>query len=144
MGMAALIWFVAALALIAAEVLSGDFVLLMLGLGGLLGAGSALVSDNVYIQVAVFAVASVGLLGVVRPALKKRFLSGPDHKTNADALIGAHAVVLSTVDLQGGQVKLGGDVWSARSFIEGQVLEPGARVTVVEIAGATAVVSAEV
>ncbi|QFU90059.1 NfeD family protein [Amycolatopsis sp. YIM 10] len=141
--MAALIWFVAGLALIAAEVLSGDFVLLMLGLGGLLGAGSALITDNVYVQVAVFAVASVGLLGVVRPALKRRFLSGPDHKTNADALIGAQAVVLSTVDIQSGQVKLGGDVWSARCFTEGQVLEPGTRVTVVEISGATAVVSAE-
>ncbi|WP_216204501.1 NfeD family protein [Amycolatopsis aidingensis] len=140
---AALIWLIIGVALIVAEVLSGDFVLLMLGLGALAGAGSAALSGNIFIDVAVFAVASVGLLVLARPALKRRFLSGPGVKTNADALVGASAVVLATVDTHGGQVKLAGDVWSARSFLEGQVIQPGTSVTVVEIAGATAVVSAE-
>ncbi|GAB3484372.1 NfeD family protein [Amycolatopsis cihanbeyliensis] len=140
---AALIWLIIGVALIVAEVLSGDFVLLMLGLGALAGAGSAALTGNAFVDVAVFAVASIGLLVLARPALKRRFLSGPGVKTNADALVGANAIVLSTVDTHGGQVKLAGDVWSARSFLEGQVIQPGASVTVVEIAGATAVVSAE-
>ncbi|RZQ66015.1 NfeD family protein [Amycolatopsis suaedae] len=141
--MVALIWLLAGIALIAAEVLSGDFVLLMIGLGALFGAGAEAITGNLYIDVAVFAVASVGLLVLVRPALKRRFLSGPDVKTNTDALVGASAVVLATVDVQSGQVKLAGDVWSARAQTEGLVLEPGTKVTVVEISGATAVVSAE-
>ncbi|SFQ54954.1 Membrane protein implicated in regulation of membrane protease activity [Amycolatopsis arida] len=140
---AALIWLVVGIALIVAEVLSGDFVLLMLGLGALAGAGSAAISGNPVVDVAVFAVASVGLLVLARPALKRRFLAGPGVKTNTDALVGAQAVVLSTVDAHGGQVKLAGDVWSARSFADGQVIQPGTAVTVVEISGATAVVSAE-
>jgi membrane protein implicated in regulation of membrane protease activity len=78
-----------------------------------------------------------------RPALKRRFLSGPGVKTNSEALIGAQAVVLSTVDFGGGRVKLAGDIWSARSMHEGTPIEPGTTVTVVEIAGATAVVSAD-
>ncbi|WP_199432085.1 NfeD family protein [Qaidamihabitans albus] len=140
---AALIWLIIGIGLMVAEVLSGDFVLLMLGAGALFGAGSAALSGNPFIDVGVFAVSSVGLLVLARPALKRKFLSGPGVKTNTEALVGAQAVVLSTVDPHGGQVKLAGDVWSARSFADGQVIQPGTSVTVVEISGATAVVSAE-
>lgn len=138
----ALIWLAAGVALMVAEVLSGDLVLIMLGVGALAGGASASLTGQTPIDVAVFAVVSVGLLVLARPALKRRFLAGPSVKTNTEALVGAEAVVTSTVDLDGGQVKLGGEVWSARSYSEDQRMEPGERVTVVEISGATAVVSA--
>ncbi len=68
---AAVIWLIAGLALIAAEVLSGEFVLLMLGGGALAAAGaSALVGGGPLLGVGVFAVASVLLLFAVRPALR--------------------------------------------------------------------------
>jgi membrane protein implicated in regulation of membrane protease activity len=106
----ALVWLIAAIVLIAAEVLSGDFVLVMLGLGALAGAGSAAITGNPLIDVLVFAVASAGLIWIARPALKRRFLHGPDVKTGIDALIGARAIVLSTVDTHTGRIKIGGDV----------------------------------
>lgn len=103
-----------------------------------------MLTGNLFIDVAVFAVASVGMLALVRPALKRRFLAGPTHHTGIEALIGARAVVLSTVDFEAGQVKLAGDVWSARSMSEHlPPIQPGTSVTVVEISGATAVVAAE-
>lgn len=139
----ALIWLIAGILLIIAELLSGDLFLLMVGVGALFGAGSAALTGNPFIDVTVFAVASVGMLVLVRPVLKRRFLAGPDFKTNTDALIGARAVVVSTVDVESGQVKLAGDVWSARSMTEGEPIAPGTPVTVVEISGATAVVSTE-
>ncbi|HVV07735.1 NfeD family protein [Amycolatopsis sp.] len=139
----ALIWLIVGIALMVAEVVSGDFVLLMLGGGALVGAGAALFTGNAVIDVIVFAVASAALLWLARPALKKRFLHGPDVKTGIEALVGTKGVALSTVDGDGGQVKLGGDVWSARSLAEGEAIEPGTRVTVVQISGATAVVSPE-
>lgn len=139
---AALVWLIVGLVLMMAEVLSGDFVLIMLGIAALAGAGGAALTDNIVVEVAVFAVVSVGLLVLGRPALKRRFLGGPGVRTNTDALIGAHAVVLSTVDTVNGRIKLAGDVWSARSLSEGHSIEPGTTVTVVEIAGATAVVAA--
>jgi len=140
----ALIWLIAGIVLIAAEVLSGDFVLLMLGLGALIGAGSAVITGNAVIDVIVFAVASAGLIWLARPALKKRFLHGPAIRTGIESLIGAHGVVLSTVDGgEGGRIKLAGDVWSARSHVEDERIEPGTKVTVIEIAGATAVVCPE-
>jgi membrane protein implicated in regulation of membrane protease activity len=140
---AALVWLIVGLALIVAEVVSGDFVLVMLGLGALFAAGSAALTGNAFIDVAVFALSSVGLIFGVRPVLKRRFLAGAGVKTNSEALVGARAVVLSTVDIADGRVKLAGDIWSARSMHEGELIEPGTSVTVVEISGATVIVSAE-
>jgi membrane protein implicated in regulation of membrane protease activity len=140
---AALIWLIVGILLMVAEVLSGDLVLIMLGIGALVGAGSAQLTGGDIIDVGVFAVVSVGLLVLARPALKRRFLIVPSVKTNTDALIGAHATVLATVDVHGGQIKIGGETWSARCLSEGQRIEPGTKVTVVEISGATAIISAE-
>ncbi|EIE99100.1 NfeD family protein [Saccharomonospora glauca] len=138
---AAIIWLIVGLVLVAAEVLSGDFVLVMLGIGALAGAGSAALSGNPIVDVLVFAVSSVALIVLARPALKRRFLSGTGVRTNTEALLGTSAVTLSVVNSDGGQVKLAGEVWSARSLTN-EVIEPGTTVTVVEISGATAVVSA--
>ncbi|GAB2997167.1 NfeD family protein [Amycolatopsis acidiphila] len=139
----ALIWLIAGIVLMAAEVVSGDLVLLMLGGGALVGAASAAFTGNPVIDVIVFAVASTALLWLARPALKRRFLHGPEIRMGPEALIGTHGVVVSAVNGDGGQVKLGGDLWSARSVAEGQRIEPGTKVTVVQIAGATAVVVPE-
>jgi membrane protein implicated in regulation of membrane protease activity len=140
--MAALIWLIGGIVLIAAEVLSGDFFLLMLGVGALSGAISEMIFGNTLISLGVFALSSIGLVTFARPWLKAKF-HGPIVPDNVQALIGGKATVLSTVDDSGGQVKLNGEVWSARAFDDKQVLEPGTSVTVVEIAGATAIVWAE-
>ncbi|WP_197319802.1 NfeD family protein [Saccharomonospora sp. NB11] len=138
---AAIIWLIVGLVLVVAEVLSGDFVLVMLGLGALAGAASAALTGNPIIDVLVFAVSSAGLIVLARPALKRKLLSGTNVPMHTDALLGTTAVTVSTVDGSGGQVKLAGEVWSARSLTDTDVIPPGTTVTVVEIAGATAVVS---
>ena len=56
------------------------------------------------------------------------------------ALVGRDALVTQQVDAHSGQVKLAGEIWSARSFDDREVIEPGVKVHVVEIDGATAVV----
>jgi membrane protein implicated in regulation of membrane protease activity len=141
--MAALFWLIGGIALIAAEMLSGDFFLLMVGVGALAGAGSEWIFGNTLVSAAVFALVSIGLVTFARPWLKRR-MHGELVHTNADALIGRKAVAVSAVDGKGGQVRLDGDVWSARAFDDNQAIEPGTSVTVVEIAGATAVVLADV
>lgn len=132
-------WLIGGFALIAAEMLSGDFFLLMVGVGGLAGAGAEWIFGNTLVSCAVFAVVSIGLVTFARPWLKRR-LHGELVQTNADALIGRKAVAVSAVDGHSGQVRLDGDVWSARAFDAKQAISPGDSVTVVEIAGATAVV----
>jgi membrane protein implicated in regulation of membrane protease activity len=140
MAMAALLWLIAGLLLIAAEVISGELMLVMLGVGGLAAAGTAALGAPVVVQVLVFAIASIGLVTVARPVLRRRLHVGDHHRTNTEALVGGKAIVVSTVDASGGQVKLSGEVWSARAFDETQVLEPGRTVIVMDISGATAVV----
>jgi membrane protein implicated in regulation of membrane protease activity len=137
----ALIWLIAALALAGAEALTGDLFLLMLGGGALAAAGSSLVFDDLWIHGAVFAVVSVLLLLLVRPALRKHFMSGTGLPEPIKALEGKAALVLDRVGRHEGQVKLDGEVWTARALNEADVFEAGDHVTVVKIDGATAVVS---
>ncbi|MQA09961.1 MAG: NfeD family protein [Pseudonocardiaceae bacterium] len=141
--MVALIWLLAGVVLIGAEVLSGDFVLLMLGIGALGAAGAAVLDAHLLVTLVVFAAVSIGLITIARPALKRRMHAGDEVKTNVQALVGSKATVVARVDAHRGQVKIGGDTWSARSYDDTQVIEPGQSVTVMDISGATAVVWSE-
>lgn len=140
---AAVIWLIVALVLAAAEVLSGEFVLLMLGGGALAAAGvSAFLTDPI-IGVIVFVIAAPLLVFAVRPALRRRLERGIDPSVmHHKALIGGPATVIARVDGHGGRVKIGGDVWSARAYDGDEVIEEGQQVTVIEITGATALVVA--
>ncbi|MEV0089016.1 NfeD family protein [Saccharopolyspora sp. NPDC050642] len=141
--MVALLWLIAGVVLIGAEVVSGELVLLMLGLAAIGAAGAAALGVPLGVDAAVFALLGLGLIFVARPALKRRLNRGLELKTNVEALIGKKAVVESTVDATRGRVRINGDVWSARAFDETQVLETGQTVMVMDISGATAVVWAE-
>ncbi|HXB87966.1 NfeD family protein [Mycobacterium sp.] len=138
---AAVIWLIVALALAGAEALTGDMFLLMLSGGALAAAGSSWLLDlPVWTDGAVFLVISVLLLLLVRPALRRRLTPAKDLPTGVKALEGKNALVLDRVARDEGQVKLGGQVWTARPLNEGDVFEPGELVTVMHIDGATAVV----
>ena len=139
--MSALIWVIAALLLVGAEALSGELVLLMLA-GG---AASAAVVDAIadtpaWVEGVVFAVVSIMLLGTVRPVVRRHLRRGPTVSMNVQALEGKSATVVSTVDDQDGQVRIEGDLWTARPLNQHDVYETGEKVTVMRIDGATALV----
>jgi membrane protein implicated in regulation of membrane protease activity len=138
---AALVWLIAALVLAGAEVLTGDFSLLMLGGGALAAAGTEwLFGGPIWLDGVVFLVVSVLLLVGVRPALRRRLIAGKGLPEPVKALEGKNALVLDRVARHEGQVKLDGEVWTARPYNDDDVYEPGDLVTVVHIDGATAVV----
>ncbi len=138
----ALIWLIAALALAGAEALTGDLFLLMLSGGALAAAGTSYALDwPIWADGLVFLVVSVLLLVLVRPALRRRFTEGTGLPEPAKALEGKSALVLDRVARHEGQVKLDGEIWTARPYSDDDVYEPGDHVTVVHIDGATAVVS---
>jgi membrane protein implicated in regulation of membrane protease activity len=142
--MAALLWLLFGVALVLAEVLSGDFVLVMLGVGGLAAALADVVGGSLLADAIVFAATTLVGLFAVRPFLRSRLMAGGhDHRTGIEALKGVQAVVVSTVDEHDGRVRIKGEVWSARSFEPTQRLEPGRQVIVMDISGATAIVWAE-
>jgi membrane protein implicated in regulation of membrane protease activity len=135
-----LIWLIAALGLAGAEALTGDLFLLMLSGGALAAVASSLLVDNYVVDGVVFLVVSILLLLLVRPALRRRFASGPGLLDPAKALEGKSALVLDKVARHEGQVKLDGEVWTARPLNDNDVYEAGDHVTVMRIDGATAVV----
>ncbi|MFE3543354.1 NfeD family protein [Nocardia sp. NPDC059177] len=139
--MAALVWLIAGIVLAAAEMLTGDLTLLMLGVAALGTAGvSAAAGLPLWGDALVFgAVAGVLFLGV-RPVLRRRFGTPPPIPTNVDALTGKSALVLEDVAAHSGRVKLGGEVWTARPLDPNDVYETGVTVYVMKIDGATAVV----
>src|SRR5690349_12682277 len=125
----ALIWLIAALALAGAEALTGDLFLLMLGGGALAAAGSSLVFEDLWVHGAVFAVVSLLLLVLVRPALRRHFMSGTGLPEPVKALEGKAALVLDRVGRHEGQVKLEGEIWTARPLNETDTFEAGDHVT---------------
>lgn len=140
---AALVWLIVALVMAAAEVLSGEFVLLMLGGGALAAAGLSALVGGPLVGVITFVIVAPLLVFAVRPALRRRLERGIDPSVmHHKALIGGSALVIARVDAHGGRVKIGGDVWSARAFDDDEVIEEGRQVTVMEIRGATALVLA--
>ncbi|WP_303325405.1 NfeD family protein, partial [Actinomyces radicidentis] len=111
------------------------------------GSAAAALGAPFWAQVVVFAVVSTLLLGTVRPWIKGRWAaSAPNMRTNVDAQIGREATALTALDAHGGRVRLGGEEWSARlaespgGYGAPARLQPGARVRVVSIDGAVAVV----
>lgn len=109
--------------------------------GGALAASLVgLLGGNVLLQVISFLVVSVALLGAVRPVVRRHMSPGIGARTGVAALIGQSAVVLERVDAHNGQVKLAGEVWTARPYDPSLVIEAGQPVSVMEIKGATALV----
>ena len=134
-------WAIAAAILAAGEAASAALVLGPLAVSAGLTALVAAAGADPAVQLAVFAVTSLLTIGVLRPIAKRHMKTPPHMRTGTAALIGESATVLEQVNRDGGRVKIGGEVWSARSYDEDQVLLPGDRVEVLKIDGATALVS---
>ena len=133
-------WLVIAAALTGGEILTLGFFLGPIALAALLATLVAVAGGSLPLQVATFAAGSVASLAIVRPIARRHMRTPPSIRTGTAALIGSRAVVLDRVDADSGRVKIGGEVWSARAYDEDDVIEPGARVEVMRIDGATALV----
>jgi membrane protein implicated in regulation of membrane protease activity len=134
------VWLVVSLLLAGAEAATLDLTLLMMAVGALAGCGVAAIGLNVVVQVIVAAIVAVGMLAFVRPNVVRRLHAGPTIRTGPAGLIGTNAFVLERVTETSGRIKLNGEIWTARSLDEAVAIEPGSRVSVAQIDGATAVV----
>jgi membrane protein implicated in regulation of membrane protease activity len=92
------------------------------------------------VQVLAALAASVAALGLVRPSVIKRLHEGPTLVLGHQALVGKQGRVIERVTSDSGLVKIAGEVWTARPYDDDQVIEPGAKVDVFVIKGATALV----
>jgi membrane protein implicated in regulation of membrane protease activity len=136
-----LIWALVAVALTIGELLTpGMFFLGPVALAAVVAGVAAAVGLGVVIQLVLFIAGSLASLLLLRPVARRHLHMPAALRTGTAALEGTKAVVVQRVDATGGRVRIGGEEWSARAYMDDQVLEPGARVEVVKIEGATALV----
>jgi membrane protein implicated in regulation of membrane protease activity len=137
-----LVWALLAAALAVGEILTpGMFFLGPVALAAVAAMIVALFpAAPLWLEIVVFAGASVASLAVLRPIARAHLKMPRAIRTGTAALEGAKAVVLQRVDGMGGRVRIGGEEWSARSYDQNEVFDPGTQVEVAQIEGATALV----
>jgi membrane protein implicated in regulation of membrane protease activity len=137
------LWVILACGFGIGEMLTAGFFLAPFAVGAALAAAIDGVGAGDAAALVVFVVASILTLGVVRPIARSHMKTPPRIRTGTAALVGKQATVLERIaNTEGvGCVRIDGEVWTARSYDDDNVYEPGTRVEVVQIKGATALVT---
>jgi membrane protein implicated in regulation of membrane protease activity len=135
-----LLWLIAGIGLLLAEIFTLTVVLGMVGVGALAAAALAFAGGGAVVQLVGFGVTSTALLVFARPPVQKALNRGPWATTDARALQGSSAVVVERVSDDSGQVRLNGELWRARPYAGTGPVEVGQRVSVAAVEGATVLV----
>jgi membrane protein implicated in regulation of membrane protease activity len=139
------VWFVAALLLFVAEMIAPGFWLLSVAVGALAAGLVALVLPGVLAPALTFAAATLlSLLGIRPFLLRHLHPTGSEIRTNVDALAGKLGIVSERIDpgTGKGRVMVEGEDWRAAALMDVS-LEPGTRVMIVRVEGATLYVDKE-
>ena len=137
------LWLIAAVVFGIGEVLTAGFFLAPFAIGAVIATAVSAAGAGFVVSGLVFLVISTVALVGLRPIARRHMRLPAQLRTGTAALVGRHATVIEQVSESGGCVRLDGEVWTARPYDEDEVLEPGTRVHVMEIRGATALVTSE-
>ena len=136
-----ILWAIAAVLLAVGEIFTpGLFFLGPIALAASAALVTAALGGAVWLQTTGLGVGSFAVIGLLRPSARKHLTMPRAIRTGAAALEGARATVLQRVDGRGGRVKIGGEEWSARSYVPDEAFDVGTEVEVAQIEGATALV----
>ncbi len=135
------LWLIVAVVFGAGEIATAGFFLAPFAGGALVAAVVAAIGAGAFASWAAFLVVSVVLLLGLRPVARRHLRQPGKLRTGTAALVGRPATVVERVGVDAGCVRLEGEVWTARPYDEDDVFEPGTRVHVMEIRGATALVT---
>ncbi len=130
------VWLGIMIAAVVVEVCTAQMVSVWFAIGALCSFFVALAGvEQLWIQIVVFVVASAITVIVTRPLVKK-LVNKRAEPTNADMVIGKIGVVTEKIDnlAPSGLVKVGGNVWTARS-VDDSVIEENDKVVIKEISG---------
>jgi len=135
------LWLTLAVLLGVAEVLSMDFVLIMIAIGAVAGAVIAAIIPGLWpLQILIAAGVSVGMLMLARPTLMRRVNELPGYRSSTDKMVGSSGIATSDITGTGGEIKVDGQTWTARVYTPQTVISKGTEIEVYEIDGAIAVV----
>jgi membrane protein implicated in regulation of membrane protease activity len=139
------LWLIAAVVLGVGEIATQGLFLAPFAAGALIASLVAAAGTGTAITLIVFLLVSIAALTALRPIARSHRRMPAQIRTGTAALVGRHATVVERIaNNEGvGCVKLDGEVWTARAYDEDDVIDEGRRVHVVEIRGATALVSEE-
>ena len=134
-------WLIAAGVFFIIEMATIGFLVFWFGIGALLAMATSFITDNILIQALVFIITSTLLLIFTKPLVDKFIKIPKEVKTNAYSIIGKKGIVISKINnIEGvGQIKIDGEVWSAKSATDEDIPE-NTEVEIVEIDGVKAVV----
>jgi len=137
------LWLILAVIFAVGEIATLGFFLAPFAGGAAVAAVVSAAGGGIVAELAVFLVISAGLLAALRPIARSQRRMPPQLRTGTAALVGRDATVVERIanHEEARCVRIDGEVWSARAYLEDEVYEPGTRVQVVEIRGATALVT---
>jgi membrane protein implicated in regulation of membrane protease activity len=135
-----IVWLVLAAVLGVAEIMTTTLAFGLIAVGAVVAGVVGVAGAGLPFQLIAFGVASAAGLGVVRPIAVRHIKQPPLLRTGTSALVGRSAKVVEEVTDDGGKVRIGGELWSARPYDESQVIPVGSSVDVFAIEGATALV----
>jgi membrane protein implicated in regulation of membrane protease activity len=136
-----IVWLIIAAVLGVAEILTTTLALGLIAVAALVAAAVGAFHLGLAFQLAAFVVAAGAGLGFVRPIALRHIKQPPALRTGVAALVGRSAIVVEEVNEHGGRVRIDGEVWTSRPYLdESLVIPAGTRVDVMQITGATALV----
>ena len=135
-----IVWLIIAAVLGAVEIVTVTLAFGLVAVGALAAAVAGAAGAPLGAQFGAFAVVSAVGLGVARPLAMRHVRQPPLLRSGTAALVGRSATVTEEVSADGGRVRIGADIWTARPYDETLVIPAGTRVDVLHIEGATALV----
>ena len=133
-------WLIIALIMLIVEALTAGLTTIWFAGGAFAALVCALLDLPIAVQIVIFFIVSICLLVFTRKIFVEKLKTG-SQKTNVDALIGECAIVEAAIPAYGvGQVKVGGQVWSAVCEKPDMEIEAGKLVKIHAIEGVKVIV----
>ena len=133
-------WGALIIILVILEAATPQLISIWFAAGAVIALAATLLSAPLWLQIVLFVVVSVILLVATRPLAKK--LNRSAEHINADRVVGMSGIVTEPIDNlnAAGMVKVGGQMWSARSD-DGSEIPEGTIVTVLRLEGVKVIVT---
>jgi len=136
-----IVWLIVAAVLGVAELLTTTFAFGLIAIAAVVAAVVGAFHLSFALQLTSFVVAAGAGLVFVRPIALRHLKQPPPLRTGTAALVGRTAIVLEEVTDHSGRIRIDGEEWSSRTYVDDSPAIPvGAKVDVMQIKGATALV----
>ena len=133
------IWLIASGIFFIVEIATTGFLIFWLAIAALIAMCVSFITDSILIQAIVFVVSSTILIPLTKPLVNKYIDKGKSVATNAFAIVGKSGIVTADINTieSTGQVKVDGEIWSAKSDIN---IPKGTKIEVVKKDGVKLIV----